>query len=219
MRVVPSLPAQSFSEIQSLAKSLLHVAPELQIDIVDGRFVEAVSWPFTEDNPLIALDRLTSLVPDFAIEMDCMVMDPEQYLDKFVEIGASRVIVHMRSTEAYEKIIKHARKFGYKIGIACTNDVPHEEYKTLIPQIDFIQVMGIAVVGKQGQPFDIRTLETVHMLRDSYPDLEIAVDGSVNADTIIPLREAGVTRFAPGSAIAKQQNPAEAYHHLCSLLG
>lgn len=218
MKVVPSLPAHSFDELAVLAEAVVGDVAELQVDIVDGKFVDAYSWPFTESDPISELHKVKGLTHDFVIEMDCMVLEPEQYLDLFVELGVSRVIVHMRSTEAYEDIIVHARQHGYKIGIAFTNDVPYEEYAALIPSIDFVQVMGIAVVGAQGQPFDERTLETVARLRSQYPDLEIAVDGSVNKDTIVSLKEAGVTRFAPGSAIAKQSDPKAAYHHLCSLI-
>lgn len=216
--VVPSLPAASFAEISALAEAVRGEVSELQIDIVDGHFVEAVSWPFTEIEPMIALEHIKEINTDFSIEMDCMIMHPEQHLDTFVEIGIDRLIVHIGSTDAYADIILHARTHGYKIGIAFTNDVPSDDYVPLIPEVDFIQVMGIAVVGKQGQPFDMRTLDTVRHLRVVYPDLEIAVDGSVNLETIGALKEAGVTRFAPGSAIAKQEDPLAAYHQLCAAL-
>lgn len=219
MKVVPSLPAHSFDELNALAGAVVGDVTELQVDIVDGKFVHAVSWPFTESEPLAELRKLKNFTHDFSIEVDCMVMKPERYLNLFVELGVSRVIMHMRSTEVYERIIEHARTHGYKVGIAFTNDVPFEEYAALIPKIDFVQVMGIAVVGAQGQPFDERTLETVSHLRSVFPELEIAVDGSVNKETIVPLKEAGVTRFAPGSAIAKQEDPKAAYHQLCALVG
>lgn len=216
--IVPSLPAQSFAEIQNLASAMRGCVPELQIDIVDGNFVEATSWPFTETDPLNALKNLTEINEQFDIEMDCMVEKPEQYLDMFVALGVSRVIMHMHSTKAYEDIIAHARTHGYKIGIAFTNDVPLAEVEVYISKIDFVQIMGIATVGKQGQPFDQRTLATAQTLREKYPDLEIAVDGSVNKDTIVPLLEAGVNRFAPGSAVAKQENPKKAYIQLKTLV-
>lgn len=218
LTVVPSLPAASFAEISALAEALRGEVAELQIDIVDGHFVEAISWPFTETEPKIALTHIKEIDADFSIEMDCMIMHPEEYLDIFLEIGMDRLIIHIGSTEAYDEIFLHARTHGYKIGIAFTNDVSSELYEPLIPEIDFVQVMGIAVVGKQGQPFDTRTLDTVRGLRALYPELEIAVDGSVNLDTIVSLKEAGTTRFAPGSAIAKQEDPLAAYHQLVAAI-
>ena len=216
--VVPSLPASSFEEIEELADSLRGTASERQIDIVDGKFVSAVSWPFTETNPKEALYKLRDLVSEFQIEIDCMVMEPEQYLDIFAELGIKRVIVHIGSTDKYDLVISHARKHGYKIGFAVTNDVPLEELEKYINDIDFVQVMGIKHVGSQGQPFDKRTLVTVSTLHDRYPELEIAVDGSVNSDTIPTLLEAGATRLAPGSAITKQKNPKKAFERLSKMV-
>lgn len=216
--VVPSLPAQSFEEIKTLAENLTNTATELQVDIVDGKFVPAFSWPFTENDPLKELRRIKELPIALSVELDCMVIQPEQYLDLFVELGVQRVIVHMRSTKRYDDILEHAYEHGYTLGFAFTNDVPFSEIEPFIEAIDFVQIMGIAQVGKQGLPFDTRTLDTARMLRDRYPDLVIAVDGSVNKETIVPLKAAGVNRFAPGSAVAKQADQKAAYLALLKMV-
>ena len=216
--VLPSLPAHSFKEIQVLADALRGVSNELQVDIVDGKYVPLTSWPFTEDDPSESLLQLEPLSKYFDIEMDCMVLHPEQYLDQFVALGAKRVIVHVGSTSSYSDIIAHARTFGYKIGFAFTNDTSLDILDVYKDDIDYVQLMGIAEVGQQGQPFDERTLGRSRLLREKFPELEIAVDGSVNAQTIPKLYAAGVTRFAPGSAIAKTKDPAASYKHLLSLV-
>ena len=169
-------------------------------------------------NAVAALAQLAPLTENFQIEMDCMVMEPEQYLDTFVSLQIPRVIIHYGSTEQFAVIAKHAATHSYALGLAFTNDAPLEEVKALIPQVSFIQIMGIKEVGKQGQPFDERTLETARTLRAEYPDLEIAVDGHVNKETIVPLKEVGVNRFAPGSAIAKQSDPKAAYEELVAMV-
>lgn len=216
--VVPSLPARSFEELRKLADALRGTAPELQVDIVDGSFVAARSWPFTESEPREALGDIQALIPDFSIEMDCMVMQPEQYLDTFSDLGIARVVIHVGSTEEYADCVAHARAHGYRIGIAFTNDVPESEYAPLIAQFDFVQVMGIREVGVQGQPFDERTLATIRAIRSAHPEHEIAVDGSVNADTMVALKDAGANRFAPGSAVARADDPCAAYLHLRALV-
>lgn len=216
--VLPSLPAQSFAEIQSLADDLKGVASELQIDIVDGVYVPLVAWPFTENNPLQELLLLTQFTDTFSLEIDCMVMQPEQYLEVFLAIGVKRVVIHVGSTDAYADIIHHAKEHGYKIGFAVTNDTPLDILFDYIDEIDYVQLMGIKEVGQQGQPFDERTLVRARELRLQFPELEIAVDGSVNRETMPLLYAAGVTRFAPGSAIAKTPNPAHSYKQLLQLV-
>ncbi len=218
--VIPSLPASSFAELQALATALLGTAKSLQVDIVDGEFVTSTSWPFTEPTDVHhELLKLKELSVDFELEVDCMVTAPEQYFGTLLSCGVRRIIIHYGSTTAYEEIISHAREHGYTLGLAFTNDVDLSDVEKYLPQVDFVQVMGIKTVGKQGLPFDERTLATVSRLRTTYPNLPISVDGAVNEHTILPLKEAGVNRFAPGSAVAKADSPAEAYKQLCALIG
>jgi ribulose-phosphate 3-epimerase len=216
--IVPSLPAKSLGELEALCTALQGVAPEIQVDIVDGEYVPFVSWPFTESDPVAALSVLSKYTDIFSIEIDCMVKNPEQYLDLFVELGVKRVAIHVGSTQAYDEIIAHAKQHGYLLGFALTNDTPLDVVLEHITQISYVQLMGIAEVGQQGQPFDVRTLARARELRLLFPELEIAVDGSVNVETIPQLYAAGVTRFAPGSAIAKTEDPAESYKHLLTLV-
>ncbi|MFZ2252690.1 MAG: hypothetical protein WAW13_00780 [Minisyncoccia bacterium] len=216
--LVPSLPAQAFEEIEVLLGILKGVAHGVQIDIVDGQFAPHVSWPFTEDDVVHALEKL-SVYTDFEIEMDCMCMNPEMYLDTFVRLGAKRVVIHAGSTENYEACINHARKNGYRIGIGIKNSISPTLRDELVSKFDFVQVMGIENIGVQGQPFDMRTLDTIAALRSTFLGLEIAVDGAVNAETIPKLFAAGVNRFAPGSAIAKAEDPLHAYKQLAHMVG
>jgi ribose 5-phosphate isomerase B len=217
--IAPSLPAQSFEEIVTLLDSLRGTATEVQIDMVDGVFVPFVSWPFTENDVQAALEKLSPYAHEFALEVDCMCIEPLLYLQTFVTLGVKRVIVHAGTTELYSECVAHAKSNGYKIGLGILNSTPRafvEEYAHLF---DFVQVMGIEHIGVQGQPFDIKTLETVRSLRTAYPTLPIAVDGGVNADTIVKLKVAGANRFAPGSFVSKSLNPVASYKHLTELIG
>lgn len=216
--IVPSLPAQSFEEIGTLLETLHGVATEIQIDMVDGVFVPAVSWPFTEGDAETALRKLAPYTQTFAVEVDCMCMNPEQYFETFVELYVKRVIVHAGSTEAYDVCIAHAKEHGYHIGLGILNSTPKDFITAHISQFNFVQVMGIEHIGVQGQPFDEKTLETIAWLHTTYPNLEIAVDGAVNADTIKKLKKAGAKRFAPGSYITKSSDPASSYKHLVELI-
>lgn len=217
--IVPSLPADTYTDICSLADALRGVATELQIDIVDGLFVQHTSWPFMNETDVHeALQRLRTLTADFSLEVDCMVKSPETYLHDILTAGAVRVVVHYGSTTAYETILTDAHAAHALVGLAVTNNDPLEEVYALIPSFDYVQVMGIEAVGQQGQPFDERTIATIQAIRTKWPELEIAVDGAVNTETIGVLKNAGANRFAPGSAITRATDPAAAYQHLASLV-
>lgn len=212
--IVPSLPAASFTELENLVFALQGEIDEIQVDIVDGQFVAAKSWPFSEANPTAELHKLATLNKEVSIEMDCMVRSPEQYFDIFSELGIKKVVLHFGSTPDLRAAIDRLKEKNIAVGLAFTNDIPLGNIEPFIALIDYVQLMGIKVVGQQGQPFDERTLTTVKTLRVKHPNLTIAVDGSVNEVTIVALRDAGVNRFLPGSAVAKSQDPKSSLANL-----
>jgi pentose-5-phosphate-3-epimerase len=195
------------------------VSSGIQVDIVDGVFVPHTSWPFTELDVEESMSLLKPYAQDFEIEVDCMCMHPELYLELFQEIGVKRVIVHEGTTDKYDVCIREAKMRGYKVGLGILNSTPKDFLASYADVIDFVQVMGIAHIGIQGQPFDTQTLDTVAYIHLTYPHLEIAVDGAVNRDTILKLKAVGVTRFAPGSAVVKSSDPVLSYKQLQSQIG
>jgi len=216
--VVPSYPAPDFVALKTLAEDIAGVCDELQVDIVDGTFVPAESWPFTESVPAVdALGRLNELPDSLALEVDCMVREPLQYLDTLAMLNVARVIVHHQSTDEYDACIAHAREHGYLIGLAVLPTVAMEEVRELILKFDYVQVMGIREVGKQGQAFAPEALTLIAALRAAFPAMEIAVDGAVNASTIPKLVAAGATRLAPGSAVVSEADRATALSALTVL--
>lgn len=214
--IVPSYPAPSFEDLVDLALDISGVCDELQVDIVDGEFVEAQSWPFNQGDAEVAeeLGKLMELPSGLALELDCMVLDPVQYLDIFVGLGVARVIIHFGSTNYYEECLEHAANNDYVIGLALLPSTNFDEVSSLIERFDYVQVMGIAEVGAQGQSFDERSLGLISAIRKAFPGKEIAVDGAVNTETIPALVAAGATRLAPGSAIVKAVDRAVAYEKL-----
>jgi pentose-5-phosphate-3-epimerase len=81
--------------------------------------------------------------------------------------------------------------------------------------MDFVQVMGIDRIGRQGEPPDIhhREIALVERLRRRYPSLTIQVDGGV-APHVKELVRAGANRLIVGSAIVHAKNPGEVYKKL-----
>ncbi len=63
--------------------------------------------------------------------------------------------------------------------------------------------------GFGGQSFMADMMPKIEKLRAEYPDLDIQVDGGVNAETIKLCAAAGANVFVAGSAVFKSENPAE----------
>lgn len=218
IEVVPSYPSDTFEHLETVLQSLMNVSYGFQIDIVDGLFVEcAPSWPFSSNNSSVEdeLAKLTPFISQFEFEIDCMVNDPIQYFDTFSSLGIKKVVLHFGSSLNLENDIKIAtEKYSFDVSLGVLNETEFVEYKDLLSFVSGVQVMGIAHIGVQGQPFDTKTTKTIKKILEVFPRLKIAVDGSVNKSTIPALVAAGATRLAPGSAIVKQANPADAYKEL-----
>lgn len=200
-----------------LEVSLARVAPfaqEVQIDIVDGRFVPFTSWPYQGSGSVHTLAHYANV---HALEIDLMVMVPEEVIDVYANAGVARMVVHLESTNDLAGIIEHRKQHRYQLGLSILNDTPLEILMPHIPDVDYVQLMGIKDIGSQGQPFDERVLERIAMLREAFPALTISIDGSVNRETIPLLAKAGANRLVSGSAIFGAESPYDAYMELTRL--
>lgn len=216
VKVLPSYPAPDREHLLAALDTLAGTAAEFQVDIVDGQFVPATSWPFIEGGRE-SFAVLQPYAEKYVLEVDCMVKEPQQYLDEIITAGVQRIVIHQHSTEDYEVCLAHAKAHGYQIGIAVLPTVQFNEVAELIAQFDYVQVMGIREVGKQGQSFAPETIELVKTIRATFPEKSITIDGSVNFFTIPILVEAGADRLAPGSAIINAEDQTAAYRELESL--
>lgn len=217
MSIIPALIPQSLQDILATVERVKIFTSEIQIDVVDGEFVNSVSWPYGVGEMSGDPSQLSALGGTVQIEFDLMVANPHIEVERFLIARPVRIIVHADARPDVAVLSARIRNAGVRFGLACSNDTPLEMYLDDLALADYAQCMGITPVGAQGRPFDQRTLERVRAVRARFPEMEIAVDGSMNKDTIPLLREAGATRFACGSAILSATNPADAYRELSRL--
>ena len=213
----PIVPAIIPTSLNNLRETLGMVAPftrEVQVDIVDGQFVPFTSWPYTEEASINDLSEFTN---EFLIEVDLMQSRPEEVVMEYVKAGVRRIVIHLESTTHLDDILTLRKEHDIKIGFSINNDTPLDVLTSVIRDADYVQLMGIAHIGSQGQLFDERVLERILTLRKEYHGLLISIDGSVNAETVSRLAHAGADRCVSGSAILKQENPKEAFENLTSL--
>ena len=213
--VVPAVIPNSFEHLIETLTTIAPVTNEVQIDVVDGIFVPYVSWPYTGSGSLMLLKHYAE---SFTFEVDLMVKSPETVIDAYVNAGVSSLVVHLESTNDLAGILAHHREHNYRLGLSLLNDTPLSVLEPYLNDIDYVQLMGIAQIGAQGQPFDNRVIERVHTLRSLAPELTISVDGSVNRDTARVLKDAGVNRLISGSAILAAEDPHRAFEELTALV-
>jgi ribulose-phosphate 3-epimerase len=212
--IVPAVIPKSKAHLDSALRVISSFTHEVQIDIVDGRFVPFVSWPYEEKGDV---EDLRELGEGFRIEVDLMIRNPEEVVESYLKAGVRQIVIHLESTEVFAEILAFKNKYDFRVGLSIDNGTPLELLLNNIERADYVQLMGIAQIGSQGQGLDERVLSTIGILREKHPKLLISIDGSVNRDTVMRFREAGADRFVSGSAILDHQDPRKAYQELLSL--
>ncbi len=212
--IIPAIIPQSFDHLSDAVASVRSFAPEVQVDIVDGHFVPFTSWPYRGSGSVMLLRDIAESI---TVEVDLMIERPEMALPLYIDAGVKKVVVHLESTTEMNAILAHHRSHDYELGLSIGNDTPLGKLRSLICEVDYVQLMGIRHIGSQGQPFDDEVLTRVRALRTEFPELTISIDGSVNATTLPLLKAAGANRFVSGSAIFDASDPHAAYESLANL--
>ncbi|MEN9560868.1 MAG: hypothetical protein RIQ56_141 [Candidatus Parcubacteria bacterium] len=211
MEVVPTVVPKSLGDIEAIAQRFRSVAPMIQVDVTDGLFAPGGTWLPGLEGQLPELDTMS-------YEAHLMTEDPRTVGERFIRMGAWRIIGHveaMGSDEEAQHTLEAWRAFGAKeVGVAILIDTPLERLAPLAPYADSFLVMSIGKIGAMGATFDTRGITRVDSLHRRYPRHVISVDGGVSEKTIQQLAHAGATRFAVGSAISKAPDPVGAYKNL-----
>ncbi len=214
--IVPAILPTSLSDLDSRLKAIIGVTKSVQLDVVDGSAGQSCSWPYTKGG-WKEFEEITSKVQklphkeSFEFEVDLMVSRSVRDADLWIEAGVSRVTLHSEGPDAYDALLRlQSNRRGENpivVGIAVPCSASLEVVGGIKGLLDYVQVMGIAHIGKQGEPFDDQARRLVSDLHTAFPNLSIQVDGGLRRDNILSLASAGAGRLISGSAIFAGGDP------------
>lgn len=226
--IVPAILPVSREDLEQKLDMLEGVCEEVQVDIVDGVYATPATWPYkvdpSEPSRMLAEGEFLPKAGRFRIEIDLMSGDPESVAGTWIGLGAARLTVHAQSTRYLPRFLASTRSlYGHDkefesdllaIGLAISADTDVALIEPYMDRIDYVQFMGIRTIGRQGEPFDMKTIARVKAFRKKYPKVSVQVDGGVTLKNAAELLDAGVSRLVVGSAIWRSENPLEAYRAL-----
>ena len=198
MTITPAILPENFEQIIDKLFRLEGLVTRVQIDICDGVFGLEKTWlPYRE----------TELPLEFTYEFDLMVCDWRKYLPRVIALGAKRVVMHIDTfnEDDINEMLTIARRHKISLGLSVSNDKDMHAFARRVRAIEahyskiFIQVMGIKHIGAQGQPFDESVLARIGYLADACRHIHIQVDGSMNPETILMVKNRGATCAVVGS--------------------
>lgn len=207
IKIAPSILSANFANLGDEVKEVEQAgAAVVHIDVMDGHFVPNITM-----GPIVveALRPVTNL----PLDVHLMIENPDNYIEQFAKAGADWISVHVEACRHLHRTIQLIRSFGVKPGVVLNPHTPIESIQHILEDIDFVLFMTVNP-GFGGQKFIDSVVPKIESLskiiKERGLNIEIEIDGGINAETIVPCAKAGATIFVAGSAIYNKENRAEA---------
>ncbi len=192
--IVPSILSADVGRLAEQVKEAEAAgADRIQVDVMDGHFVPNLTFG---PQVVAAVRRATSL----PIEAHLMVEHPELFIEAFAKAGATLIEVQVESTTSLYRTVQAIKELGCKAGVAINPATPLEDLREILPYIDLVNVMTVEP-GFGGQKFIMHSPEKISRLRAMSPDMDIEVDGGIDAKTAPLAVRAGATVLVAGSSV------------------
>lgn len=203
-KIAPSILSADFSSMGDAIRLCEAGGADLiHCDVMDGSFVE----PITFGGQMVKNIRPLTKLP---LDVHLMIEHPKTQIKFFAEAGADIITVHYEacakiSKDYLKETLELIKSYGVKCGAVVNPDVPVEELFPVFPLCDMVLLMSV-FPGYGGQKFIPSVLEKIKSAREyaraiGKPDMDIEVDGGINAQTAPLAIAAGANVLVAGSAL------------------
>lgn len=208
IHIIPTVFSTNAPGFKRRLKRLEGTSREIQIDIMDGKFVKAKS---------IGLEEMPDLRnKKTRFEAHLMVKDPVSLVPALKKKGFDRAIAHIEALngkKGVDSYIQECRKNRIDAGLAIRPETPVSIAKPYLRRIEVLLFLGVRP-GKEGQnliPGVVRKIESYTKAGYKTP---AQIDGGVSLKTAPTLALAGVRRLNTGAYTAKARSVKKAIRRL-----
>lgn len=207
IRIAPSILSADFGRLADEVREAERSGADwIHVDVMDGRFVPNI----TAGPLLVKAVRKATTLP---VDVHLMIVEPERYLEAFVEAGASILSVHGEASLHLQRTLSTIRSLGARAGVVLNPHTLEESVRYLLGDLDLILVMSVNA-GFGGQEFLPQVLPKIAALRQWIDreglSIDLEVDGGIHPGTARAVVEAGANVLVAGHAIFGQPDRAEA---------
>jgi ribulose-phosphate 3-epimerase len=207
VRIAPSILSADFGHLADEVKAIERAGADLvHVDVMDGRFVPNLTL-----GPVVvqAVKQATTL----PLDVHLMIVEPERYLEAFVQAGASILTVHAETCPHLHRTLQQIRALKAKPSVVVNPATPLSAIEEVLGEVDMVLLMSVNP-GFGGQSFIEATVDKVRRLRAMGDarglSFDIEVDGGINEQTARRVVDAGATVLVAGSAVFGAKDYAKA---------
>lgn len=209
--IAPSILAANFLNLEKDIELINESeADYIHVDVMDGVFVPNISFGQN-------IVKMVNGIAKKPLDVHLMIVNPDQYIDSFVECGASILSVHYEACPHLHRTVQTIREKGIKAGVALN---PHTSVTLLddvLESLDQVILMSVNP-GFGGQKFIYQTLLKIKTLKarieERNLDVKIEIDGGVGLQNAEAILSAGADILVAGSSVFKADDPNKAISQL-----
>jgi ribulose-phosphate 3-epimerase len=202
-------------------KKIKEISNWAHLDVADGIFTFNKTW----NNP----KKWKELSFNLNLEVHLMVENPEEVVEDWLKVGAKRIIFHWEAIkpilnsnfeknpkEIISKIFDLCKKYGAEPMLSICMETNCDGVKDFLNDFKYVQVLAV-YPGPSGQKFLWEAIPKIKYLKSIKPDIIIEVDGGINPEVLLKIKEAGADIAVSGSYIFNNSDYKKAFNDLVNI--
>lgn len=179
----------------------------IHFDVMDGHFVPNLSF---------GAPVLKCMQTKLPVDIHLMIENPEDFIEDYANSlpggrkpNGDIISVHAEVCEHLHRVVQQVKAAGFRASVAINPGTSLTVIEEVIDDLDMVLVMTVNP-GYSGQSFIESALDKVREIRQVRPDIDIEVDGGVNAETCRMVRDAGANILVSASYLFGSKDKAQA---------